>query len=260
VCFVVCAGNAGLGIDHQCQLARKVVDHGDFFGKQQHDVGNSQVVGFLGARQAGFDVADGVVAEATDQAAAEARQPGGRSGTKALHVLADEVERVGVVFTLGDAVAVQYQYLMRIDDNARRTGQADDRVAAKALAPLHRFEEIAVRRVGQFQIDRQRRIEVGKGFERDRDAVVAFGCQAIEIGFSHRNSTRMCYRMQRANRCASATWAGPPQSGRPVLRPGPGGCRTSVWGTHACTTRRAASERVETIPSQASSRMSRPSL
>jgi hypothetical protein len=51
LCFLVGAGNAGLGIDHQCQLARKVVDHRDFFGKQQHDVGNSEVVGFLGARQ-----------------------------------------------------------------------------------------------------------------------------------------------------------------------------------------------------------------
>jgi hypothetical protein len=190
--LLVGAGNAGLGIDDQRQLAREVVDHRNFFGKQQHDVGNSEVVRFLGARQPGFDIADGVVAEAADQATAEARQAGGRSGTKALHVLADEVERVGVVFAFGDAIAVQHQHLMRIDHDPRRAGQADDRVTAKALAALHRFEQVGVGAVGQLQVDRQRRVEIGEGFERHRDAVVAFGGQAIEIGFGHRNSTRMC--------------------------------------------------------------------
>jgi D-serine deaminase-like pyridoxal phosphate-dependent protein len=107
--------------------------------------------GFLRARQAGFDIADGVIAEATDQTTAEARQAGGRRGAKALHVLADEVERVGVVFAFGDAIAVENQYLMRIDDDPRRTGQADDRVAAKALAALHRFEQVGVGALASFR-------------------------------------------------------------------------------------------------------------
>jgi hypothetical protein len=149
--LLVGAGNAGLGIDDQRQLARKVVDHRNFFGKQQDDVGNSEVVRFLRARQPGFDIADGVIAEATDQATAEAWQTGGRSGAKALHVLADEVERVGVVFAFGDAIAVQHQHLMRIDHDPRRTGKTDDRVTAKALAALHRFQQVAVGLLASFR-------------------------------------------------------------------------------------------------------------
>ena len=74
--LLVGAGEAGFGIDDQRQLAGDVVDDGDFLGEQQADVRRADVVRFVGAGQLGFDIAHGVVAEAADQAAAEARQAG----------------------------------------------------------------------------------------------------------------------------------------------------------------------------------------
>src|SRR5690606_30200167 len=47
-------------------------------------------------------------------------------------------------------------------------GQADDRVAAEALAAVHRLEQVGVRAVGQLQVDGQRRVEVGGHLAHDR--------------------------------------------------------------------------------------------
>ena len=74
---------------------------------------------------------------------------------------------------------------MRVDDNARRAGQADDRIAAKTLAALHRFEQIGVGAIGQLEVDRERGIEIGKGLEGNGNAVVAFSGQPVENGFNH---------------------------------------------------------------------------
>jgi hypothetical protein len=75
---LVGAGHAGLGVHHQRQLAGEVVDDGDLLGEQQQDVGRAELVGFLRLGQLRLDVAHRVVAEAADQAAAEARQAGAR--------------------------------------------------------------------------------------------------------------------------------------------------------------------------------------
>ena len=74
---------------------------------------------------------------------------------------------------------------MRVDHNARRAGKANDRVAAETLTALHRFEQIGVRAVGQFEVNRERGVEIGKGLERNGDAVVTFGGQPVEYGFHH---------------------------------------------------------------------------
>jgi hypothetical protein len=63
--------------------------------------------------------------------------------------------------------------------------QADDRVTAPLLAALHRFEQVGVGLVGQFQVDRQRRVEVGQGFAGQRDTVVAGSGQAQEFFADH---------------------------------------------------------------------------
>jgi hypothetical protein len=74
---------------------------------------------------------------------------------------------------------------MAIDHDAGLGGQADDGVAAEALAALHGFEQVGVGRVGQLQVDRQRRVEIGKRFQRNGDTVVALRGQRVEFGFSH---------------------------------------------------------------------------
>ena len=76
----------------------------------------------FGAGQAGFDVAHGVVAETADQTAAETRQAAG-GGRGSAACTADEVERIGVVLALGDAVAGEHQHLVAIDHDAGRAAR-----------------------------------------------------------------------------------------------------------------------------------------
>ena len=59
--------------------------------------------------------------------------------------------------------------------------QADDRVAAEALAALDRFEQVGVRAVGELQVDRQRRVEVGQHLAHHRDAGVAVSGVLLEL-------------------------------------------------------------------------------
>ena len=122
-----------------------------------------------------LDMADGVVAEAADEPAGEARQPGQRRGAVAREILSHELERIGRVGLLRDALAVDDEHLVPADDDPRLRRQADERVAAEAFAALHGFEEIRVRPGGELEVDRERRVEVGEGLEHQRHPVEAFG-------------------------------------------------------------------------------------
>ena len=44
---------------------------------------------------------------------------------------------------------------MGIDDDTRRAGQTDDRVATETLTALHRFEEVGIGAVGELEIDKE---------------------------------------------------------------------------------------------------------
>jgi len=58
----------------------------------------------------------------------------------------------------------------------RARGQADEAVAAKTLAPHHRLQQKTEgRAVGQFEVERERRFQVGKGLRHNRYAVEALG-------------------------------------------------------------------------------------
>ena len=67
----------------------------------------------------------------------------------------------------------------------RTRWQADHRVTAPLLAALHRFEQVRVGPVSQFQVDRQRRVEVGQGFTGQGNTVVAGSSQAQEFFVVH---------------------------------------------------------------------------
>jgi hypothetical protein len=51
-------------------------------------------------------------------------------------------------------------------------GQADEGITPEALAALDGFKQIGKRLVGQLEIQRQWRIEIGKGLGYQRDAVI----------------------------------------------------------------------------------------
>jgi hypothetical protein len=184
------AGKARLGIDDEGQLAREVVDDGDFLGEQEQDVRYAKRIGLLRIGELRFDVAHRVVAEIADQSAREARQAGNVRHLEARHEFREVGHRVGVLAAFGDAVAGEQQNRRAGHGDARRRGEPDERVAAEALAALHRFEQIRVRAIGELEIDRQRGVEIGEGLEGDGDAVVALLGQTVEIGFVHGDRRR----------------------------------------------------------------------
>ena len=51
--------------------------------------------------------------------------------------------------------------------------QADKGIAAEAFATDNGFEQVGIGAVGKFEIEGKRRIQVGKKFLHERDAVVA---------------------------------------------------------------------------------------
>ena len=123
------------------------------------------------------------------------RQAGAQRHLEALLVGLDEIERIaGSAFDhlavghhFGDGVRAE---AARAQKRARR--QADEAVAAKALAADHRFEQEAVRTaalaVGQFEVQRQGSFKVREGFCHQRNAVVAFAREAMEFEFSDQGS------------------------------------------------------------------------
>ena len=136
-----------------------------------------------GNAQFALDIAHAVVAEVADQPAIEARQAFDRRNAVALLEGLDEGQRVLDLAGLGldaisgdaDAVAPHAQH--------GAAWQADDRIAPH-FAALNGFEQIGVRRIGQFQVQRQRRVEVGKGFERQ-------GMRLWPSAAKRRNSSRV---------------------------------------------------------------------
>ena len=92
-----------------------------------------------------LDVADGVVAEVSDEAAIEARESFHGRDPETVHEGFDVRERVvairplhhGAVGGDGDVVRRHFQY--------RSGRQPDDRVASPLFAAVRRFEQIGVR-------------------------------------------------------------------------------------------------------------------
>ena len=69
--------------------------------------------------------------------------------------------------------------------NADPRRQPDERVAAEPLAADDRLEQERERLVGELDVERQRRVEVGERFEDERNAVVALRGKRAEFGFGH---------------------------------------------------------------------------
>ena len=178
----------GVGVDDQIELAGQVVDHGQFFGHHQLDVGQPEVVFRRAAGQLFLDMAHGVVAEVAGQAAAETRHAGAQRHLEARLVLFDEVERIA--FVLFDHGAV-FHDLGAVAEGAQHGGggQADEGKASEAFAADHRFQQegvlAALLGLRQFQIQRERGFEVGERFRDQGDAVIALLCQRFEFEFGH---------------------------------------------------------------------------
>jgi hypothetical protein len=103
---------------------------------------------------------------------------------KALLVLA--MKSSGIALERLDDLAVGLDFDLRAaraQQCLRR--QADERIAAEALAADDRLEQVCVRLVRQLQVQRQRRVEVGECLDRQRNPVIAVLCECAEFDFCH---------------------------------------------------------------------------
>ncbi len=182
-CGAVGVGMRRVGIHDEGQLAGEVVDHRQLLGEHQQDVGRAEGVFLFGFGQARLDIAHRVVAEVTGQAAGEARQAGQRRDLEAGLILADEIQRI-VRFLGGFAGGSGQRDLLAAHRDARLGRQADEGITPEAFAALHRFQQVGERFVGELEIERQRRVEVGEGLRDQRDAVVALAGKGLEFLFS----------------------------------------------------------------------------
>ena len=132
-----------------------------------------------------------------------------------------------MIAALGDAIAGQQHDRAIFHGDSRVGGQADEGIAAEAFAALHGFEQVGKRIVGQFEVDRQRRVEIGKSFEGHRNAVVALGGEPVEIALidlSHGVLRKTCYCRRThglaVRRGSDVRVPGPPGPGlRPEFQP-----------------------------------------
>src|SRR5678815_2390827 len=104
----------------------------------------------------------GLVAEIAREAAAEAqrrrhwrdllaREPGPHHFERiALHALETDVGAARVAQQAPDFTPARFDPL--------RAGEADERIAAEALAPDHRLEQVGIRAAGEQHVDRERRV------------------------------------------------------------------------------------------------------
>src|SRR4051812_3376456 len=129
-----------------------------------------------------LDMPNGVVPEIAGKAAAETRQARLRRRAEAAQERAQERERIAVV-ALDDAAAILDLDVRSRDADADFRRQADERIAAEALASDDGFEQERVMLVREFQVQRKRRIEVGERLQHERNAVVALRRQRLELRF-----------------------------------------------------------------------------
>ena len=136
-------GLGRVGVHNQGEFAAEVVNHRQLFALQEQDVGAVQLVGRTRFLQFFLDVAHCVIPKIAGQTTAKARHAGLQRNFETLLVQSNEVQRVEVAGFNDDTVGDDFGF--RVSAKAARPQQspcwqADEAVAAKALATHHRFK------------------------------------------------------------------------------------------------------------------------
>ncbi|VVN40577.1 hypothetical protein PS634_05389 [Pseudomonas fluorescens] len=200
-------------------LARQVVEHHNRIGHHQQDIGHAQWIRVRAVGQALLDITHAVITEITDQPAIETRQTGDGRHVVARLECFDERQRVFRFVSFDLDAIVGNADAMAMHTHHGAAWQTDDRIPPPLLAALHRLQQIGVRLVGQFQVDRQRCVEVSEGFAGKRNAVEAISGQTQEFftvheqprGLRIKRSVRQTHRQagQKQVRRANASGPGP---------------------------------------------------
>ncbi|MNN31443.1 hypothetical protein D3C81_1451310 [compost metagenome] len=166
-------------------LARQVVEHHHGVRHHQQDIWHAQRIRVRARAQTLLHIPHAVIAEVADQAAIETWQARNIGDLVTVLERLDEGQRVFDVVAFNLDAILQDTHVVAMHAHHRTRWQADHRVTPPLLAALYRLEQIGVGLVGQFQVDRQWRVEVGQGFTGQGDAVVAGSGQAQEFFAGH---------------------------------------------------------------------------
>jgi len=102
----------------------------------------------------------------------------------------DELERILVLRLLHQLIVSILGAAVTMHFETRIGRQADERVAPEPLAALNGFEQIRPRTIGELEVDGQRSVEVGEGFQHQRDTRVTLGRKLPEIRLGHDHPSR----------------------------------------------------------------------
>ena len=173
-------------------FAAQIVDNRQFLRQHQQNIGRAERVGFGVVFQAVgkvFEIVDSFVTEVADQSAGKARQAWDFGRFEAVVEGLDKGQRIAVVLFNDFAVLVNIDvFAAGFEIVAAR--QADKGIAAETFAADNGFEQVGIGAVGEFEIEGKRRIQVGKEFLHERDAVVALGGLGLIFLFADHVSLR----------------------------------------------------------------------
>ena len=164
------------GVGYYFDVVAEVVEDQDGVAEHKDGFGDGLGVGG-GGRDAGLEVADGVVGQIADGAAVEAGEAVDRGQLVAGHFGLDQGQ--GVDFA-GGLAGAGGDYFVGVG--------ADEAVAAHPLAALDAFQQVGVGAAGDFQVGGNRGFEVGVDGAADGGEVAlpGHGLYLVEGGVVHR--------------------------------------------------------------------------
>ena len=193
-------GLGRVGVHNQVQLARQVVDNGQFLALQQQDVGAAQFVGRAACFQLFLDVAHRVITKITGQTTTKPWQTRRQGHLEALLVAGDKVQRIDATafhhHTIGDDL--RQRLATKAAGTQQGAGrQADKAVAAKAFTTHHGFQQEAVgsgfaMALRELQVKGQWGFQVRKGFHHQGNAVETLGAQVFEFKLRDHGESPIC--------------------------------------------------------------------
>ena len=144
-----------------------------------------------------FEMVNALVAEIAHQSAGEARQLGDFGRFETGVELFDNVQRVAFVRFGQLVVAVDFGGAAgHFEISVAR--QADERIAPEAFAAHHGFEQVGKRAVGEFQVKRQGRVQIGQQLLNEGDAVITLRGLGLVFLFGHHGWCSLVLSVQAA--------------------------------------------------------------
>jgi len=179
-----------------------------------------------------LDIAHGVIAEITNETAAEPRKAGVLRHLESPEVVVDVGERIAGLRAGDRLLAAKLGTCVATHLDARPRRQTDERIAAETLAADNGFQQITVGPVGKLEVNGERRIEVREGLDHHRYPVITGTCEPVEFNFSHESLQHGKTERRRTTRLTGAPVRGRAAPGSPAARRGRLRLRSTICAVH----------------------------